>query len=62
MTLVFWLHKRTPYVILDNEKRITRVLAGRPLGGDGATAEWNKAVVDGAAAIDTARGKLQFSG
>jgi hypothetical protein len=48
-------------VILDQEKRIIGVLAGRPTGDDGTTTEWDKAVVDGTAAIDEARGELKFA-
>jgi hypothetical protein len=37
-------------------------LAGRPLGDDGTTTEWDEVVAGGTAAIDMARGELHFSG
>jgi hypothetical protein len=58
---VFYLNcNRTPYAILDDQRRIIGVLAGRPIV-EGAPDEWDGVTERGCAAIEAARGQMKFA-
>jgi hypothetical protein len=54
------LHCRTPYAILDDERRIVAVLAGRPYPKDGIPDSWDDVVARACAAIEAAREEMHF--
>ncbi|KAF7986420.1 hypothetical protein HWV62_31157 [Athelia sp. TMB] len=51
----------TPYAILDNQRRIVGVLAGRPTGRSGNTAEWDAVTAGLEQAIDDAQAEMDFT-
>lgn len=54
------LFRRTPYAILDNERCIIAVLAGRPYPKNGVLDGWDDVVARACAAIETAREEMHF--
>jgi hypothetical protein len=52
--------RRTPYAILDDERRIIAVLAGRPYPKDGVPDSWDDVVARACAAIEAAREEMHF--
>lgn len=52
---------RTPYAILDNQRRIVGVLAGRPSGKARKPGEWDGVTAGLEHAIDTAQAELWFT-
>ena len=51
---------RTPYAILDDERRIIAVLAGRPFPKNGVPDDWDDVVARACAAIEAAREEMIF--
>jgi hypothetical protein len=51
---------RTPYAILDDQRRIIAVLAGRPYSRDGVSDDWDDVGVRAFAAIEAARKEMHF--
>jgi hypothetical protein len=56
-----FLSHRTPYAILDDQRRIVAVLAGRPFPKNGVADDWDDVVVRACAAIEAAREEMQFA-
>jgi hypothetical protein len=52
---------RTPYAILDDQRRIIAVLAGHPFPKNGVPDDWDDVVVRACAAIEAAREEMYFT-
>src|ERR1700722_18407225 len=52
---------RTPYDILDDERRIIAVLAGRPFPKNGVPDDWDDVVARACAAIEAAHEEMHFT-
>jgi hypothetical protein len=55
------MFNRTPYAILDDERRIIAVLAGRPFPKNGVPDDWDDVVARACAAIEAAREEMRFT-